>query len=293
MEKIRKGNDIEIQWAIYVGKGFNEVPYDLTGKNLTLYLKDSFGLIEVEDYSVQGNIISFVFWGKDQKRTCIYSITLVENEGMEGMHTVDECEAFSLVNHSCETGGESEGRVECIHLQFRANMGVFTPTLGGEIEVDDALSLESENPVQNKVITLALQNEIKRATDAETRLERSFDNYDKKIELIEDSVEILDKTIQQILVQNELIETRLELVNEKLDGVDLDAVANVLTKVETIETNVETIETNVEAMDVDLTNVKKSVDDLVKRVNMLHADVETEGSVDNKIANALGWEEIQ
>lgn len=36
MEKIRKGNDIEVQWAIYAGYGINEAPYDLTGRNLTL-----------------------------------------------------------------------------------------------------------------------------------------------------------------------------------------------------------------------------------------------------------------
>lgn len=87
--------------------------------------------------------------------------------------------------------------------------------------------------------------------DLKTRLERSFDYYDKKMELIEDSVEVLDKTVQKILVQNGLIETRLELVNEKLEGVDLDAVANVLTKVETMET--------------DLADVKRSIDDLENR----------------------------
>ena len=279
MEKIRKGNDIEVLWAIYAGEGINEAPYDLTGKNLTLYVRNQFGRKEVYDFEVNKHVLRWMFWGKDQSQLGKYSLELVENEGRQGMHTVDECDAFQLVSHSCETGGDNEGRVECIHLQFRANMGVFTPTLGGGIEVDDALSLESENPVQNKVVTLALQNEIKRATEAETRLERSFENYDKKMELIEDSVEVLDKTVQKILVQNELIETRLELVNEKLDGVDLDAVANVLTKVETMETN--------------LADVKKSIDDLEDKVDTLHADVETEGSVDNKIANALGWEEIE
>ena len=279
MEKIRKGNDIEVLWAIYAGEGINEAPYDLTGKNLTLYVRNQFGRKEVYDFEVNKHVLRWMFWGKDQSQLGKYSLELVENEGRQGMHTVDECDAFQLVSHSCETGGDNEGRVECIHLQFRANMGVFTPTLGGGIEVDDALSLESENPVQNKVVTLALQNETKRATEAETRLERSFENYDKKMELIEDSVEVLDKTVQKILVQNELIETRLELVNEKLEGVDLDAVANVLTKVETME--------------ADLADVKKSIDDLEDKVDTLHADVETEGSVDNKIANALGWEEIE
>ena len=279
MEKIRKGNDIEVLWAIYAGEGINEAPYDLTGKNLTLYIRNQFGRKEIYDFEVNRHVLRWMFWGKDQSQLGKYSLELVENEGRQGMHTVDECDAFQLVNHSCETGGESEGRVECIHLQFRANMGVFTPTIGGGIEVDDALSLESTNPVQNKVITLALQNEIKRAKEEESRLERSFENFDKKIELVEDSVDVLDKTAQKIIVQNELIETKLERVNEKIDALNLDNIEVVLTKVETMES--------------DLNGVKKSIDELEDRVDTLDADVDTEGSVDNKIANALGWEEIE
>ena len=279
MEKIRKGNDIEVLWAIYAGEGINEAPYDLTGKNLTLYIRNQFGRKEIYDFEVNRHVLRWMFWGKDQSQLGKYSLELVENEGRQGMHTVDECDAFQLVNHSCETGGESEGRVECIHLQFRANMGVFTPTIGGGIEVDDALSLESTNPVQNKVITLALQNEIKRAKDEESRLERSFENFDKKIELVEDSFDVLDKTVQKIVVQNELIETKLERVNEKIDALNLDNIEVVLTKVETMES--------------DLNGVKKSIDELEDRVDTLDADVDTEGSVDNKIANALGWEEIE
>ena len=279
MEKIRKGNDIEVLWAIYAGEGINEAPYDLTGKNLTLYVRNQFGRKEVYDFEVNKHVLRWMFWGKDQSQLGKYSLELVENEGRQGMHTVDECDAFQLVSHSCETGGDNEGRVECIHLQFRANMGVFTPTIGGGIEVDDALSLESTNPVQNKVITLALQNEIKRAKEEESRLERSFENFDKKIELVEDSVDVLDKTAQKIIVQNELIETKLERVNEKIDALNLDNIEVVLTKVETMES--------------DLNGVKKSIDELEDRVDTLDADVDTEGSVDNKIANALGWEEIE
>ena len=39
MEKIRKGNDIEVQWAIYAGYGINEAPYDLTRRLRFLRLK--------------------------------------------------------------------------------------------------------------------------------------------------------------------------------------------------------------------------------------------------------------
>ena len=66
MERIRKGNDIEIQWAIYAGKGINEAPYDLADKNVLLYLKNQFGTTEVYEYSVEKHVVSFMFWGNDQ-----------------------------------------------------------------------------------------------------------------------------------------------------------------------------------------------------------------------------------
>lgn len=265
MEKIRKGNDIEVQWAIYVGQGINEAPYDLTGKRLSLYLRNQFGKQEVYEYSIDRHVIRFMFWGKDQKQTGTYSIELVENEGIQGMHTVDECEAFTIVSHSCQTGGDSEGRVECIHLQFRANMGISVPVIGAEIKVDDALSLTSENPVQNKVITLALEDEAARAKAAEGRLERAIADYDSKLELIEDRVSLQGDKIDSINIKIENVDDKLERVENALKGVDLEAVSMVLTRVDEISGDVEELK------------------DAVDNINM---------EVDMKIASALDWEAI-
>ena len=186
MDKIRKGNDIKVQWAIYAGTGINEAPYDLTGKNLSLYLKNQFGKTEVYDFTTERHVLSFMFWGKNQQHTGIYSIMLVENEGREGMHTIDECDAFQLVSHSCETGGDSEGRVECVHLQFRANMGITIPAGegGSDIVVDNVLSDTSENPVQNKVVTKAI-NDLK---DSVRALSQSVEELGEKVEGYDDSI---------------------------------------------------------------------------------------------------------
>jgi archaellum component FlaC len=267
MEKIRKGNDIKVQWAIYAGCGINEAPYDLTGRNLTLYMKNQFSRFEVYDFTIEKHIITFMFWGKEQQHTGVYSIELVENEGREGMHTVDECDAFQIVSHSCETGGDSEGRVECIHLQFRANMGVSVPVIGAGLEVDSQLSLESENPVQNKVITATLQ-----------RMEQSLD-------LAEDSVQSLSRKVDGIHNRMNTVEAKTEVALIKVESFDgmmttiENSTSNALTKVEEMETKINTLESKVEEMD--------------ERIDTLHADASTEGSVDNKIANALGWEEIE
>lgn len=210
MEKIRKGNDIEVQWAIYAGYGINEAPYDLTGRNLTLYMKNQFGRSEVYDFTTEKHIITFMFWGKDQQHTGVYSIELVENEGREGMHTVDECDAFQIVSHSCETGGDSEGRVECIHLQFRANMGVSVPVIGAGLEVDSQLSLESENPVQNKVIT----SEINRINSKVQSLEEAVADFEDNSEAIKANEEAIRETGERVSVLSD----KVDELNEKVDN---------------------------------------------------------------------------
>lgn len=225
MEKIRKGNDIEIQWAIYAGQGINEAPYDLTGKNLTLYFRNQFGRTEIYDYKVERHIISFMFWGKDQKHTGTYSIELVENEGREGMHTVDECEAFTLVSHSCQTGGESEGRVECIHLQFRSQMSVGFPSSGGGsgIVVDNVLSESSENPVQNKVVTSAI-NDLKTSLNG---LSQSVSDLSEKVEGYSDD-------IANATSKSDKATKAVESITEQINGI-IEEVGSLSDKVESLE----------------------------------------------------------
>lgn len=124
MEKIRIGNDIDILWSITAVSSGTEFPYDLSGRSLTLYLKNAFGKEEIKDYTIEGGSLRFRYYGKDQKKAGRYSLTLVENEGMEGMQTVDECDAFELVQCSCETGGEKESAIEIATLQLNTKMAV-------------------------------------------------------------------------------------------------------------------------------------------------------------------------
>lgn len=273
MEKIRKGNDIEIRWAIYVGKGLNETPYVLSGKDLTLYLKNPYETVRVKEFTTEGHIISFKVWGRDQ-HTGTYTITLVENEDKEGMHTVDECDAFKIVSHSCLAGGETEGRVECVHLQFRSNMGIFMSSLGSSVEVDKELSLESENPVQNKVITRALQRVDDRLTTAEASLE-----------LVEDSV-------QSLFIKMDTLNIKMDSVSEKNDVafIKVESFDGRMTK---IESDMSTSLIKVEEMSAKVEGFDSRISDIEERIDILHADANTEGSVDNRIADALAWEEVE
>lgn len=156
IKKIRKGNDIHIVWRVYQDKEMT-IPYDLTGKHLSL--KHSYNgrnVCQVADFSINGNAVIFTFYGKDQERTGVYTLTLVENEGLADMHTVDSCDAFQLVARSCDVDGDACGcgniEVESVELTSTLSADVVAnyPSVG--VEVDSEMSDTSENPVQNKVV---------------------------------------------------------------------------------------------------------------------------------------------
>ena len=122
MDNIRLGNTFEVSWEINQFNGTETVPYDLSGKNLTLILSNALCKTKVDKFSTIGNIISFTFEGKDQKYVGKYSLILIENDGIEGMHVVDVCDAFRLVNRSCETCDDSSSIIDCTHIDFSSTM---------------------------------------------------------------------------------------------------------------------------------------------------------------------------
>ena len=161
MEKIRIGNDIAIKWAIYAA---DMTPYDLTGRDLSLYVEMGAIRTRIRDFEVNGNEVRFTFFGMYQTTEGVYRLTLVENEGMRGMHTVDyedafrldlpedveplgacECQeedlmkvfeqdGFELVDSSDLMGGQSEDNVEVVYLSLKSTM-----LLSGAIDIVDSL----------------------------------------------------------------------------------------------------------------------------------------------------------
>ena len=97
MKKIRYGNDIPIAWTI----NRNDQPEDFTGKQLQLTMIGTSGTTEVTDYTIEGNVLRWMFWGKDQHKPSTYHFCLVENGGEEGMFTIDTCDVLRLVSRSC------------------------------------------------------------------------------------------------------------------------------------------------------------------------------------------------
>lgn len=92
----RIGNDFIIEWRVFV----NGKPHILDGRNLELHISKGRQFDKVMPFTVSGNCITTVFFGKDQRVLGEYCLTLYENRGEEGMHTLDACEAFELV--SCD-----------------------------------------------------------------------------------------------------------------------------------------------------------------------------------------------
>lgn len=152
-DRIRKGNDIGVSWAI-LADAENQVPYDLTGRRLTMYLTNRYGTSPISGFKTEGHIVKWTYYGKEQKQLGPYTLTLVENEGKDNMHTVDACNAFHLVARSCEATKGNENKVELVHLDLSSEM------LAGAapIKVDDELNEDSENAIQNKVVTQSFKD---------------------------------------------------------------------------------------------------------------------------------------
>ena len=137
MDKIRLGNDIEMRWSIFTRDGDNKVPYDLEGRELTLSVVNRTGESEIEFFA-KGNIVTGVFRGRDQKILGKHGVILRENNGGDGMRTVDACDAFELVACSCEEALGSPGTIQLFHLTFDTTIGAITGT------IDPILNHEAE-----------------------------------------------------------------------------------------------------------------------------------------------------
>ena len=159
MEKIRLGNDIEMRWSIFTRDGDNRVPYDLEGRSLTLSVVNRKGESEIEFFA-EGNIVTGVFRGRDQKILGKHGVILRENNGEDGMRTVDACDAFELVACSCEEALGSPGTIQLFHLTFDTTVGAITGT------IDPILNYEAEQAEAERKA-----NEIVRKSNEEQRIE--------------------------------------------------------------------------------------------------------------------------
>ena len=122
MEKIRIGNDITVSWKIErFGQDVNDFDLD----NISLFwILPSGNRWRIEYYTKEACTLRFSLSAKEQALygLGVYGLLLVGNAGKEGMWTVDCCEAFRLVSHSCHTGGKSAIGLDYIRLSSNINV---------------------------------------------------------------------------------------------------------------------------------------------------------------------------
>lgn len=146
MKDVRIGNDISVIWSLYS----DQKPFLLDGLKISVYLKGMYGKTKIEDYTIKDNEIHWTFFGKDQKHTGKYSLTLVVNEGAEGMVTTDVCDLVRLVSCTCQADGSDEDGVQTETIAVNSEVELLS---GGFGRIDTALDPISENAVSNAVIT--------------------------------------------------------------------------------------------------------------------------------------------
>lgn len=287
MERLRSGNDIRIQWSVMERSDEGERPYDLENKDLSLYLQVGYRRIKVEDFAVSGNKIIWTFYGKDQHTVGRYSIILIENEGEEGMWTIDIPDILELVPRSSMVGGIQRDDVELTVISLES-------TLNNLILVDSELSETSTYPVMNRVVTLALNTKATKIEVAEAladvwmTLNKAATKEELKSE-VDHIYEVLgsklsDKDFDEaIAVINAELEKKAEkkAVEAEVDSI-WQSLRNAATKEElrTVSSQLSDL-AQYTAMDlskkadaVDLRKVADKLDDLIARVARLEIKVD-------------------
>ena len=174
VEKIRKGNDIEIIWEIYLNTNGEKKPYILDYQKLSLYLTRNNDVIEVKDFEVKNNTISFTFYGKEQKMYGSYFLTLVEKDGEVGMRTLDSCPAFYLTPNSCGIGADGTNpNVQIVTLKLEGDLSG-----GAKGEKGDTMTWENSTEAEKQDMINRLRKSLSDAIlISETYSDKQYEDY--------------------------------------------------------------------------------------------------------------------
>lgn len=149
----RIGNTLNITWHV---KTENEI--SLEDLDLMLQRREPMKTVSNIPFTIVDGELKFRHEGKEQKNCGKYTYTLWANFGKKNQAVVDSCDGYNLVPSTCLEGGDA---VLDIEEDIKLRTVVLVVDCGGTVNVDSEFSLESENPVQNKVITKTLVNIIK------------------------------------------------------------------------------------------------------------------------------------
>ena len=156
MKIIRKGNDVHISWTI---TRYNE-PESFEGKDIKVFLIDKLENPQIFDYSIEDNIISGTFLGKNQSTNGTYRLLLVENYNQEDMITLDYIDCFCLSNklkNQTSNGSDATSNIntEVISVGSDINVGSAGDlTAYAKKTYVDALIAQVEGEIPTKVSQL-------------------------------------------------------------------------------------------------------------------------------------------
>lgn len=285
--RITAGNDAPFRWAVKLqGK-----PFDLSGKDVKVYVINSRGEIPVARLTIEGNEVSGVFEGRYQTRLGEHSLILRVNEGRPEMKTAAVANVFELVQWSADAGGSDEGDVIVapIVVESEITAGILAEYTKKD-EFDSAvqtLSDQLEQKVNMEEGKGLSSNDFTNALKA--KLE-SLSNYDDQelreaINAIESTIDTLigDNASKKIESFNEIIRF-LEGVEdtESLAGIvagiqqsiakkaDASVVVSLAEEVQTLKTEVESQNELIE--DLQNTKIDKEADDYYPQLSVGLAD---------------------
>ena len=166
MKRIRIGKDIAIRWTVLT----NGEAKSLHGRKLKLMLHHSFMPEQEIQFSIdqtEDNKIVAIFRGVNHKTTGEYRLTLWENYGLDGQTAVDYCNAFELVNTTCEEGGDdAEGLdTETVELED-SDIETGIPGADGKSAYELFKKYNPDSPLTEKEYSEVPINSAKKADEA-------------------------------------------------------------------------------------------------------------------------------
>ena len=180
--KIRKGKDIVVRWSLYRNENGERVPFAIDA-TAVLKVQTPYGTITATEVTIEGNVVSWTFRGKDQEHLGYYGLELVQNDGEKGMVTVDTCTAFALVAHSCEETPDVGGDVvtDAVMLEGEVAFAPLVIELGGEsyddTELRDAIADLQE---KDKATDTQLAEQSAKLTELSAEVGKVSDEVEKK-----------------------------------------------------------------------------------------------------------------
>ena len=126
MKRIRIGNDIAISWSV---KDRDGTAHSFSGLDVRLWMLNGNARVEVTDFTIDGNVVSWSFLGKDQKWLGKYDAVICQNYNGTSMITVDACAIFCLVSRVDSTGTD-EGYVSLESQLSAVRLNPVIPVVG-------------------------------------------------------------------------------------------------------------------------------------------------------------------